>query len=250
MHEATIQAFIDDGLIETVLRPLKQGKEASVHLCQSNPETVGHDLTALKIFHDLDQRDFRDEGLYRDGEFIKERRVRLALEKRTRFGRVVQGGLWVSREWETLQKLSATSTPVPSPLGVSDPAILMTFVGDADMAAPRLQELRRLSPAELGNLWDQILAAVTVMLFNDVVHADLSSYNVLAWDGEVTIIDFPQAVDPKLNRHAEEFLRRDITRIGEWFERRGFSRPWDQISAGLWTSWLHADLIPPDLRGT
>ena len=81
MHDEIFEHFLDEGLIERVIRPIKSGKEASVHLVRANPRTTGEDLAALKIYHPLDRRDFRDESLYRDGEFIKERRIRVALEK-------------------------------------------------------------------------------------------------------------------------------------------------------------------------
>ena len=90
-HEA-FEHFYDEGLVERHLKPLKHGKEASVHLFRANPRTTGEELVALKLYHPLDRRDFRDETLYRDGEFIKERRIRVALEQRTKFGREVQGG--------------------------------------------------------------------------------------------------------------------------------------------------------------
>ena len=88
-----------------VIRPIKSGKEASVHLCRANPSTTGETLAALKVFHPPDRRAFRDEGLYRDGEFIKERRIRVAVEKRTTFGKEVAAAIWVDREWETLETL-------------------------------------------------------------------------------------------------------------------------------------------------
>ena len=77
-----------------------------MHLCRGNPRTTGEELLALKLYHPLDRRDFRDESMYRDGEWIKERRVRVALEKKTAFGREVQGQIWVDREWEMLRALS------------------------------------------------------------------------------------------------------------------------------------------------
>ena len=119
MHDEAIEHFLDEGLIERVIRPIKSGKEASVHLCRANPRTTGEELAALKIYHPLDRRDFRDESIYRDGEFIKERRIRVALDKRTRFGREVQGGIWVSREWETLHALFTAGAPVPRPIETS-----------------------------------------------------------------------------------------------------------------------------------
>src|SRR4029079_17539029 len=108
--------FIGEGYITDVLRIIRTGKEASVHLCRANPSTTGEELLALKIYHPLDRRDFRDESLYRDGEWIKERRVRMALEKRTKFGRDVQSEIWIGREWETLGMLSETGGSVPRPI--------------------------------------------------------------------------------------------------------------------------------------
>jgi RIO kinase 1 len=249
LHNESFEHFFDEGLIEAVLLPLKHGKEASVHLCRANPRTTGEELVALKLYHSLDKRDFRDEGLYRDGEFIKERRIRAALEQKTKFGREVQGGLWVSREWETLTKLSRDGAPVPRPIECTDDAILMTYIGDRDTAAPRLHEYEIDDREELEAIWSRVHAAIERMLYRDVVHGDLSAYNVLVWDGDLVVIDFPQAVDPKKNRHANAFLERDLLRIGDWFEHRGLRLPWDRIAADLWTAWTFADLVPEELRG-
>lgn len=240
----SIEFFLDEGLIQEVLRPLRQGKEASVYLCLADKDRTGLDLAALKIYRPLDRRDFRDESVYRDGEWIGDARARRALENKTQFGRTVQAGTWVFREWESLQKLSQTQL-APLPIAMHDDAILMTYIGDREQAAPQLRDLRP-SDEELEELWRQLRAALGQMLMNDVVHGDLSAYNVLVWEGTPTVIDFPQAVDPKLNRHAEELLRRDVRRLGEWFTRRGLDLDWEQIADEIWFAWLHADLIPAD----
>ena len=203
---------------------------------------------ALKLYHPLDRRDFRDETLYRDGEFIKERRIRVALDKKTKFGREVQGGLWVSREWETLRKLYG-DVAVPRPIECTDDAILMSYVGDEDTPAPRLQEYHHDDLAELQDLWEQLHRAIERMLYVDVVHGDLSSYNILVWDGEIVVIDLPQAVDAKKNQHAQAFLERDIHRLGAFFDHRGLHLDWDRIARDLWTAWQFADLVPEELRG-
>lgn len=249
MHDEAFEHFFDEGLIEAVLLPLKHGKEASVHLCRANPRTTGERLVALKRYHPLTKRDFRDEGLYRDGEFIKERRIRSALEQRTAFGREMQGGLWVSREWEMLAMLSEAGVPVPRPIERTDDAILMSYVGNRSVPAPQLHEYAVEDHEELEAIWSQAHRALEHMLYRDVVHADLSSYNILVWDGELVVIDFPQAVDPKKNRHAEAFLIRDVRRIGQWFERKGLHLPWERIAKDLWTAWMLADLVPEELRG-
>jgi RIO kinase 1 len=248
LHDEVFEHFLDEGLIERVIRPIKSGKEASVHLCRANPRTTGEELAALKIYHPLDRRDFRDESLYRDGEFIKERRIRVALEKKTRFGREVQGGIWDGREWETLRALFAAGAPVPRPIEATDSAILMSYIGDEGDAAPQLHRYRLTGHAEAEDLLEQCIRAVERMLFHEVVPGDLSPFNVLVWRGQISVIDLPQAVDPKKNRHAESLLARDVARVCEHFARRGVFRDAATTAADLWTAWTFADLVPEELR--
>jgi RIO kinase 1 len=239
--------FLDEGLISGIVRIVKTGKEASVHLCRANRSTTGEDLLALKVYHPLDRRDFRDESLYRDGEWIKERRVRVALEKKTRFGREVQGAIWVGREWETLQALSDAGVSVPRPIAATDDAILMTFIGDEGHAAPQLRSYRP-DAGEAQELFHQVMKAIEQMLYRNVVHGDLSPYNVLVWQGTATIIDLPQAVDPRKNRHAERLLERDVTRMCEYFARYGIRSSPQRLASDLSTAWRFADLVPEELR--
>jgi RIO kinase 1 len=247
-HErGTVDHFVDEGLITDVLRIVKTGKEASVHLCRANPSTTGQELLALKVYHPLNRRDFRDESIYRDGEWIKERRIRVALEKKTRFGREVQGSLWVSREWETLRALADGGAPVPRPLAATDDAILMTYVGDEARAAPQLRSYRP-DADEAEELFRQVVRAIELMLYRNVIHGDLSAYNVLVWDGKAIVIDLPQAVDPRKNRHAPNLLERDVARVCDHFARYGVRASSARLAHDLWSGWQFADLVPEDLR--
>ena len=242
-----IDHFLAEGLITDVLRIVKTGKEASVHLCRANRSTTGEDLLALKAYHPLDRRDFRDESIYRDGEWIKERRIRAALEKHTKFGRVVQGGIWVGREWETLRALSDSGLPVPRPIASTEDAILMTYLGDVDTSAPQLRSLRP-DADEARDLFEQLLRAVEHMLYRNVIHGDLSAYNVLVWDGQAVVIDLPQTVDPRKNRHGPALLERDVRRICDHFARLGVDADPGRIAGDLWTAWEYAELVPEELR--
>jgi RIO kinase 1 len=248
-QDDAFEHFLDEGLISKVIRPIKSGKEASVHLCRANPGTTGGErLAALKVFHPADRRAFRDEGLYRDGEFIKERRIRVAVQKRTTYGKGVAASIWVDREWETLKLLHEAGADVPKPLLRSDRAILMTYIGDEDDAAPQLRSYR---PAqdEAAELFRQVIRNVELFLYRNVIHGDLSPFNILVWDGQVSLIDLPQAVDPRKNRHARGLLERDLFRMCEHFERFGVRSSADQLTADLWTAWQFADLVPEELRG-
>jgi RIO kinase 1 len=245
-HDA-ISHFLDEGLISKAERIIKTGKEASVHLCRGNPSTTGEALLALKVYHPLDRRNFRDESLYHDGEWIKERRIRVALEKKSRFGREVQGAIWVNREWDTLRALEGVGASVPRAVAATDDAILMTYIGDEARAAPQLRA-HRPGREEAEDLFRQVIRAVETMLFVNVIHGDLSAYNVLVWEGRATVIDLPQAVDPRKNRHAFDLLERDVVRICEFFARHGVRSSPHEIATDLWTGWQFADLVPEDLR--
>ena len=247
VEDTPFDHFLGEGFVTEVVRIIKTGKEASVHLCRANRSTTGEDLVALKVFHPIGRRDFRDESIYRDGEWIKERRIRAALEKHTRFGRVVQGGIWVGREWETLRALSDTGLPVPRPIASTEEAILMTYLGDEDTSAPQLRSFRP-DPDETRDLFEQVLRSIEHMLYRNVIHGDLSPYNVLVWDGRAIVIDFPQAVDPRKNRHSPALLERDVRRISDHFGRYGVDAEPERIAADLWTAWEYADLVPEELR--
>ena len=91
----------------------------------------------------------------------------------------------------------------------SDRALLMTYIGDEDDAAPQLRSYRP-DPDEAEELFRQVLRNVELFLYRNVIHGDLSAYNILVWEGQATLIDLPQAVDPRKNRHARGLLERDL----------------------------------------
>ena len=68
-----------------------------------------------------------------------------------------------------------------------------------------------------------------------IVHADLSAFNLLWWEGRLRFIDFPQAVDLAINPSALDFLHRDLTNVGEWFARHGTTIDVDALFAELLT---------------
>jgi RIO kinase 1 len=228
----SLDHFLGEGLITDVVRIVKTGKEASVYLCRGNPSTTGEDLVALKLYHPLDRRDFRDESIYRDGEWIEERRIRAALEKKTRFGRQVQGGLWVTREWETLRGLSEAGLPVPRPIARTDDAILMGYIGDLELAAPQLRSVRP-DAVEAQDLFEQVLRAIERMLYLNVIHGDLSAYNLLVQAGRVVVIDLPQLVEVISNPNGMSLLHRDCVNVCEWFTRRGVQCDAEEVFAAL-----------------
>jgi RIO kinase 1 len=76
------------------------------------------------------------------------------------------------------------------------------------------------------------------MLKQNLIHADLSAYNILYHEGEIVIIDLPQVVDSHGNRNAPVILARDILRICEYFKKQGVERDAREISRDLWRRYL------------
>jgi serine/threonine protein kinase len=85
---------------------------------------------------------------------------------------------------------------------------------------------------------------VELLLASNVVHSDLSPYNVLVEDDRLVLIDFPQAVDPRSNRNAHDLLARDVSNLCRWYVRFGGSPDPDRLINGLWNRFLFADNRP------
>ena len=88
----------------------------------------------------------------------------------------------------------------------------MSFIGHNHNAAPKLKNAR-LSDAELSCAYEEIVEAM-YKLYNEakLVHADLSEYNILWYEGKCWLIDVAQSVEPE-HPSALEFLMRDCTNI-------------------------------------
>ena len=76
------------------------------------------------------------------------------------------------------------------------------------------------------------------MLQRDLIHGDLSAYNILYWQGSITLIDFPQVVNGRTNPRAHFILKRDIERVCEYFARQGVQCQPRVIMNDLWSRFL------------
>ncbi len=197
--------FYEDQVITDVVRQVKGGKEATVYQCRANP-ALGVDWIAAKVYRPRMFRQLRNDAVYRkgrevigeEGKEVRGRREKLAMKKKTDFGQQLRHTTWLANEYQTLQRLYAAGADVPNPVATSDNAILMEYVGDEKFSAPPLNQVR-LEPHVARSLFERLMHNVELMLVHDRVHADLSAYNVLYWNGQVKLIDFPQAIDPYVN---------------------------------------------------
>ena len=247
---SSLRAFYDEQLMDDILAIVKGGKEANVYRCVAHP-TTGLDLLAAKIFRPRMFRNLRNDKMYRDGRRllteerrlgkISDHRLARAVEKKTPFGRQVQHTSWLMYEYTTLQRLHAAGGAVPFPVGVSENAILMEYIGDEGLAAPTLNTVD-LEPDQARSLFREVLRNVELMLQLNLIHGDLSAYNILYWEGEITLIDFPQVVDSRTNDNARIILRRDLQRVCEYFSAQGVDCDAERIMGDLWGRYVGSKL--------
>ncbi|MFN8534184.1 MAG: RIO1 family regulatory kinase/ATPase [Dehalococcoidia bacterium] len=232
----SLDPFFERGLIDEVLYEVKSGKEATVFCCRS-----GEELVAAKVYRPRERRGFKNDSLYREGRVILDTRIRRAVAAKTAMGREAEFGLWVYNELEQLKTLHALGADVPRPIASAGVALLLEFIGDEDGPAPLLKHAE-LSVGEARAMLDGLLWNVERLLANNVVHGDLSPFNVLVWNGKATIIDFPQAVDPRFNHHSFDLLQHDVEQLCRHFVRYGVTYDAERLAAGLWAGFLTAEL--------
>jgi RIO kinase 1 len=240
----SVAPFYQDNIITDVTRLVKGGKEANVYGCDAHPAT-GLELIAAKLYRPRMLRHLKNDAIYKagrqlrseDGKQLKGRRVKLALRKKTRFGKRVDIMWWIGNEYSTQSQLYEAGAAVPKPIAHSGTTILMAYIGDATTPAPTLNEIN-LSPTEARSLFQRVMKNVALMLENHYVHGDLSAYNILYWQGDITIIDFPQMVEARTNPYAYELLRRDILRVCEYFGRFGVDSDPERLALDLWQPYM------------
>jgi len=251
----SLRPFYDQGLITDVLSLVKGGKEASVYCCAADPET-GYEIVAAKVYRPRALRNLRNDVMYREGrEYLGDqgmthnaknvsgtvhsgaKREMRAIEKKTSFGVKLQHGSWLSYEYTTLKLLSDAGASVPAPISIGENAILMEYVGDEDTAAPPLSQIN-LDRDERLPLFEDVIYNIELMLKAGWIHGDLSAYNILYWDGDITFIDFPQVTSAHANRSAKFILSRDVQRVCEYFIKQGVRCDPRVISERLWNTYV------------
>jgi RIO kinase 1 len=123
--------------------------------------------------------------------------------------------------------------------------LLMQFVTDADGdAAPRLIDAP-ISRAQAGALYRDLRGQIVGVLCCDLIHGDLSPYNVLLGAAGPTLIDFPQTISAAHNNQSEVFFRRDLDNILRFLAgldpslhaHRGDAR-------AIWQAYVRRELTP------
>jgi len=237
----SLGGFYEHRWISDVLSRVKGGKEASVYLCRAGAP-IPADYVAAKVYRPRSIRNLKNDHVYREGRTnldeqgrqIVEDGMQHAMRKRTEYGKKLLHQSWIAYEFTSMQALHAVGADVPQPFAMADNAILMGYIGDNDGCAPALNEVT-LGRNEAQSLFERVLHNIDLLLAHERIHGDLSAYNILYWEGRVTLIDFPQVVSPRINRNAFGIFQRDVARVCEYFEKQGVHADPRSLAAQLWT---------------
>lgn len=238
--QSALDFFFAEGLITDILYTVKSGKEATVYCCRAHPST-GMDLLAAKVYRSRNNRGFKNDAVYQEGRVILEGHVRRAVQNKSRFGREAQFAMWVNYEFEALKALYQVGADIPRPIAKNEHVILMEYRGNPQQAAPALQ-YADLPKDEVRPIFERLMRNIELWLAHNYIHADLSAYNILYWQSKITIIDFPQAIDPRFNSNALALLTRDIENICHYVARYGLERDGQRIAERLWRKFRNAEL--------
>lgn len=232
--------LIADGLIDEVLGRLKTGKEAEVWLVRQGDEVV-----AAKLYKNRESRSFKNNAGYTEGRQIRNSRTRRAIAKGSRFGRQAAEEAWKEAEANALYALHAAGVRVPTPVLYAEGVLLMELVLGADgHPAPRLIDVD-FTPEQARAAYADLRQQVVRMLCCDLIHGDLSPYNVL-WGAEgPTIIDLPQTIAAAVNNRSFFYFQRDLENLRRFFASfdRSLHRHRGDARA-IWTAYERRELEP------
>lgn len=239
-----LDALLDHGVIDTVIRPLMSGKEAQVWLVEVNGEH-----RVAKIYKRADHRSFKHRADYTEGRKVRSSRSMRAMQKGSRFGKEQIESAWRSAEVDAIHRLRAAGVRVPEPFDFVDDVLVMELVKDEHgEPAPRLADVT-LTREEAYEVHQKLVREVCKMLCAGLVHGDLSDFNVLmSADGPV-IIDFPQAIDAAANQNARKLLLRDVKNLTGFLARWAPKIRKTRYGPEMWALYERGEL-KPDTRLT
>ena len=199
----TVYDFLNKGVIDEIHGVVKAGKEARIYW---GKDRDGKEL-AVKIYLTIASEFKKGKIQYIEGD--------------TRFKHVKHDTrslvfAWAMKEFKNLQLALKAKVKVPKPIAVKSNVLIMQFIGKDGNPAP---ELRELPPKNPEFIYNELLEYVKRLYQRaELIHGDISEYNVMVWRGKPILFDMAQAV---LSSHpmALTFLQRDLENLNRYFKK-------------------------------
>jgi len=131
--------------------------------------------------------------------------------------------LWAGKEFKNLKRAYKAGLSVPEPIYIKNNILIMEYIGFGPIPAPKLKDIK--VPKEPIKLLNEILGFIKNLYQNaNLVHGDLSEFNILYHNQKPIVIDISQAVTTH-HPKAEVYLARDIKNVFNYFEKIGVEIP-------------------------
>lgn len=205
LDDDTMDALLklaDREVINKMYGVIEAGKESAILLADTDEE-----LAAVKIY------------MKRAGAF-REMRQYLKGDKRFRNVKTDRRSViseWCKKEFKNLKKASNV-VRCPEPIAFQKNILVMEFIGEDFSPYPKLKDVNIENPEQalqitlkkMQELWQK----------EEIVHGDLSEYNILVETDALVWIDFSQGVH-KSHPEAENLLERDVENVTNFFRSQG-----------------------------
>ena len=195
----TLLKLISKGYIDGLESTLYVGKEANIFTALREGKRV-----IAKIYR-LETCDFN-----RMYDYIKYDPRYQGLKKKKR--KIIFS--WVQREFRNLMKARQAGVRVPMPITFLNNVLVIEFIGKDEIAL----KLKDSIPKNKKKFFNEIIDNMKKLYKDGLVHADLSSFNILNFNEEPVFIDMSQATTTEDVR-SREYLERDINNIITFFNK-------------------------------
>jgi RIO kinase 1 len=197
-----VYKLFTDGVLDQLDFPISTGKEGNVF----RATTPKGEFVAVKIYR-TSNANFSEMAKYVMGD---PRFKGLNARKR----KLIYA--WAYKEYLNLGLLDNVGVRVPKPVSRLDNIVVMEYIGDEIAPAKELRNTKLEDPEVVA---EKLLSYVRLAYQKaELVHSDLSEFNVLMLGQAPVLIDVGQAV---VLGHplAEEWLERDVRNIARYFRK-------------------------------
>jgi RIO kinase 1 len=199
-----LYSLASKGVIDSLGGSVCTGKEANIFKAMAGEKEL-----ALKIYR-ISTSNFNSMQDYLQGDprFSSVRGTKRAIVS-----------AWTRKEFRNLSRAEEVGIPVPHPIAMKENILVMDLIAVEGQVAPTLKDVN-LELEEARAIYEQIVHYIS-LLYNraQLVHADLSEFNILYRQEGPVIIDMGQSVTLD-HPQARRFLERDIANVSHYFRKK------------------------------
>ena len=199
-----LYSLASKGVIDSLGGSVCTGKEANIFRAMAGEKEL-----ALKIYR-ISTSNFNSMQDYLQGDprFSSVRGTKRAIVS-----------AWTRKEFRNLSRAEEVGIPVPHPIAMKENILVMDLIAVEGQVAPTLKDVN-LEQEEARAVYEQIMHYIS-LLYNraQLVHADLSEFNILYRQEGPVIIDMGQSVTLD-HPQARRFLERDIANVSHYFRKK------------------------------